>query len=587
MTDKHDTETGTDGHCIEAVGFSFPDDTETTRCPAVSAFEVEGEIEGLRRQRNELMHERDTLMEMRNALMRERNGLIGERDALMRDRDALMASAQVAPQADRAVTWIRIADAQAPRFVGVNVDGAHGGQVVQLVESLIGFRPQGEDLPPPDCAGSDSSPELLLIGGHTGADGRFDPAGGRVRFRLPSTTSNGFHPIVLADVLSTNLAGNVVACGYPGSGNGVVQAALEAMLANRPIRPHAGTALLSAFAADYRRLTTEVLADLDVALGAEQHEIATYRDGLASVGWSWRDDRSVLFGLPLRTHLCESVHKTHGPYSPHMAGLVRSGARCVLVMRNPLDTVVSIARKAGAVLDVLNCEWLLRSVAAGLAAYYTSFREAVAIGAVTVIRYEDCAADFGSALQNVARACDLDLDASSATRMASTLWNRPVSGPGHLWLPGVGKWKDYLGRRHLALLLEAGIGDVMTQLQYPIPDISDVPERPERFIAPQRVAPVKSSLAFFSHCCRSLEEAVDAFDRAGAEVNVRRWNGLHFVSTAAHALDSFAEFAERGPLRELLARGRLDNRNPSASAPMIFDHGPPISYSEAVCHESK
>lgn len=535
--------------------------------------------ESLRCQRDDLMLERDALIGMRNALMRERDALIGERDGLMRERDALMTAASRAPMSDDVVTWVPLPGSRVPRAIGVNVDGAHGGQVVELIKALRGHRVDAEtDFPADGAIAVDQCPELLLIGGRTRRDGRFDHAGGRVRHRLPSATACGYHPIVLADVLDANLSGNVVACGYPGTGNGIVQAGLEAIIAGRPSRRDAGTATLSAFAADYRRLADEVLGGLDLALDAERHEIATYQDGLASAGWSSSDERSVLFGLPLRNHLCEIVHKTHGPYSAYMARLVRQGARCVLVVRNPLDTVVSLARKAGAVLDLFQSEWHLRLLATGLTAYYESFREAVASGAVQTVRYEDCAADFSGVLQRVARLCDVDLEQDGADRVALALWDRPVSGPGHLWMPGVGKWKDYLGRSQLSLLLDAGIGEAMAQLNYPVPIAADHPELPPRSISQQRAAPQTNSLAFFTHCCRSVEDAVAAFDNAGAEINLARWNGLHFVSTDAAALDRFAEFAERGPLRNFLALGRLESSDVSAAmAPPIGGVGAPAT----------
>jgi hypothetical protein len=222
------------------------------------------------------------------------------------------------------------------------------------------------------------------------------------------------------------------------------------------------------------------------------------------------DDGSTLFGLPLRNFLFERIHKTHEMCGDKILRMcLTSDAKCVLTVRNPLDTIVSIANKSKKLVALLDTEWLLRAVARGLIAYYRSFSDAFPTGLVHVVRYEDLLVHFEKATKGLASLIGAVLTHDEIAALKSRLWNAPVAMPGHLWKPGQDKWKEYLTPRSLAILREEGIGGLMERLGYDFSGKEHVAGVPISTVPPRR--PTLHGVSFFTHCMGTIEETLAEF----------------------------------------------------------------------------
>jgi hypothetical protein len=419
----------------------------------------------------------------------------------------------------------------------------------------------GEAVSSPDAL----DPESIVIGGETAGDGGFAfPYGGGV-WVLPGTSHRVRHPVVLSDLAFPDHSGRIVACGYPGTGNGVVQALLDQIVAAQPLEPASGIpALFPAYAADYLKCAIRELRVLGARIEGGEPSFASYREEDAVAQWVHEMDGSVLFGVPIRNHLFERVHKTHESCGEKIERMCEAGAKCVLSVRNPLDTLVSIANKAWNCVSLLDSEWLLRATARGLVAYWRSFESEAMAGRILPVRYEDLVADFEAAAERLSAGIGVALPDGEAARLRQLLWNRPVADRGHLWKAGMGKWKQYMTRRHIEILLEEGVGSAMERLGYEAPAASDVPESAAlRMREPGH--PIHIALSFFVFCLGDAETTLAEFGR-----NVRgrfhaNADGLTFISTSANALREFDAFAGQSALLKIVAAGRRVHPHSPAS----------------------
>lgn len=168
-----------------------------------------------------------------------------------------------------------------------------------------------------------------------------------------------------------------------------------------------------------------------------------------------RDLRLVLFGAPHRAWFWNATHTTtHEPATEAVVDFhAARGHRLIATVRHPLDCVVSVAGKllrAHPEALIASPGWFDAALSAVIR-YYEEAPDLAAAGRLDLFRYEDFLRDPAPTIRRLGAVMGHDLDDAACRRHLAKLrgadgFRSLIAGTGHLWAPGEGKWRHYLGR---------------------------------------------------------------------------------------------------------------------------------------------
>lgn len=438
--------------------------------------------------------------------------------------------------------------------VVLDVDGSHIGQIADILKSQMKHEELSHAANHQNQNAATVVRDVLVIGGMTGAKGEFcfpNPS-----YRRQFQHLDSFHPAVLADLINADLSDRVVVCGFPGSGNGIVQTTVEHLLPMRQALPlHAETHSMSAFVANYMGLIGSLLSEFSGKVGGKGPSMATWRENVVSATWLIGDDRAHLYGIPSRNYLVETVHKTHEPLEFKVSRMMRQGAKGILILRHPLDIVVSIAKKLSYVgVMLLEEENLFRILVRGIANYYHSgFKFAMEHG-MLVVRYEQCIGDYEAFVDRAGQYLGCAINEEFVADLKLRLLGRPVSGAGHLWSPSAGKHRQYLPSQYVDIAREEGLEKICALLDY---DFTQRGGENHSVVQLQRyplaVGMGADLQSFLMNCNVSLDD-IDT-SRSGAIYKAEAANKLLFFSSNSRLVEEFLSFMEHSRFLELVQAG--------------------------------
>jgi hypothetical protein len=229
-----------------------------------------------------------------------------------------------------------------------------------------------------------------------------------------------------------------------------------------------------------------------------------------------------------------------------------------LSVRNPLNTVVSVAAKtARAGVDLLGAEWLLRALVRGMVSYYRSFLPAIESGVVQTIRYEDVQDRFEYVATAVGSACEAELTPDDVAAMKERFLNKDVAYEGHYWRPEErDKWRVYLGARHLEILAEEGLSDILEVLGYRSSLLREGAESPQTMTIRQDPAGVGILAGLFVHCLQISFGDDCVYRRLGLE-HKGLSDGLSMISNVPGTSARFDAFIRETEFSDLVKSCRI------------------------------
>lgn len=275
-------------------------------------------------------------------------------------------------------------------------------------------------------------------------------------------------PVFLADHLELKFPGRALAGGFPGSGNGVVQAVAERLLPATPA-PLAGKEHLISFLAGQRhermhRRLERCFTDLGWRYHGMSHQqqnrVNWFAGGPGNAAF-------VMYNLPDRAHLLSTIHKTHETLRTDLIQRYSSlGYRLLVAMRHPLDILISLAAKLrkppSSVLA--DFEWF-HKMALALRDYCAAALDAGT--QVELVHYERLITDPLATIREIAAALGVECTLHQASDIWEAVGFRPLHFiPGHLWQPGIGKWRKYLSQSHLQVVYDIGLDLIAAELGY-------------------------------------------------------------------------------------------------------------------------
>lgn len=349
------------------------------------------------------------------------------------------------------------------RIIG---DGPHFGQIAEICKGL-GIAWEHQAVPKgPDVPGT------LSVGSFLDGNGQYQfcpPVGN------PARNVKGIawkHPLCLVNIHNPGNANTVFICSYPGAGSGIVGAIVEHIFSRTavPARVEEDEWMryLRAFGADYICRATSFFRCIAEEIKCNGVNFATFHEGMGSVAFMKEYfAASVLFNIKLYNYLYENVHKTHEALGVKIRAHLCNGGRVLLVIRNPLDALVSIGKKIWpGGIDLLNCDAQFASIARAQKRYYDSYAEVLRSGQVTSIRYEELFSDWSGCVRAIVDNLGGDATLLDVAEMRERLLGKPVANVGHLWKPGGGKYKRYLSQWHYEQLEACGYRDLADTLGY-------------------------------------------------------------------------------------------------------------------------
>lgn len=453
--------------------------------------------------------------------------------------------------------------------------GPHIGQLAQMADHVSPDRLvwTGDSGTPPDSANvaggravssvEDIDPDVIIIGGETGEDGNFAFPPNKNTWFIPGSHHRVHHPCVFSDMIPLDFSGRFVACGYPGSGNGLLQAIIRVILScdvnQRPFDEVAS--YIPAYEAHFSNQVSALLSLFGAKLGTSSHDIASYKESTVAVTWIHNKNVSTLFGLPTRNYIFERVHGTHEPFGKKILMMGDAGAKCVLAVRNPLNTIVSVANKSDELgFDLLGTDWLFRLVGRGLIHYYRSFIPAIQKGQVIPIRYEDLQISFEQVAGLLASKCGIGLTNSQINEMKSRLLNKKLPGhDSHMWQPDqTDKWRQYLGSRHFGILAEEGMSDIMDRLGYSTSFLEKKNFQPQKIMTKNATPTSAGEATFLLYCIENSQENLNELCRLGV-VHRDFDKEMFLISDNPGALGIFESFVHETDFMRLINSGSVFN----------------------------
>lgn len=180
------------------------------------------------------------------------------------------------------------------------------------------------------------------------------------------------------------------------------------------------------------------------------------------------------------------------------------------------------------------------------------------------MRYENCQACFEKEVSSLASLCDVELTPSQIDAMKERLLNKRIS-PMHaryIWQPEQNsKWRRYLGSRHLAILAEEGMRDILDILGYATTSLLENPGRPKEVMSAKRdptpMGPIMGP-GFFLHIAGGSYNDLGELFRLGL-VYSRPSEDLLLESNDPITLDAFETFVKETDFMNIISAGSILN----------------------------
>jgi Sulfotransferase domain len=271
------------------------------------------------------------------------------------------------------------------------------------------------------------------------------------------------HPAFLADFVQHDMSGNVLTHGHIGSGNVIFIGIMKRMLA---IKHHNRFNQLESWCSSGHILLAELLIKTLNEMGTYQPAIGFDQAGLLTVNSSFEETRTfrLYLRIPSQIHLADYCYGTHSPPQPEaIRRATQRGCKFALLVRHPLDNIVSIAGKyatsmaipriessgdslaelrEGLLAEVLRNEAIINVIISNMAVY---LRQAVMYAeTATIFRYEDLLADPSSEITRISEFLEIPVSDNTIRELCALVGKKELGPMGHLFRPGSNKWQGTL-----------------------------------------------------------------------------------------------------------------------------------------------
>lgn len=291
-----------------------------------------------------------------------------------------------------------------------------------------------------------------------------------------------FHPSALLErVPPAECPGRYAVLGFPGTGNVLTQHLVAGACAERTSVMPAPFALRAGLAEGFFHGTVARVRAALAPLSSARIDFIPHEFGTMLVTAEWSAERAgVAFAVPSHRHHALPNFSTHSrPTRPLLDYLAAASAPCVVVVRHPLETLLSHANKiARPSRPLFDDPRFLDHIAANFAdwhAHLLANRDRV-----QVVRYEDLTARRVDVLRALTKWVGVPVSDGEAAALYDSCLNRnlPSSVPTHFYRGGNDKWRSEYQPDDLRRVRARVPDEQFTAFGYDVPteaDLSPVP----------------------------------------------------------------------------------------------------------------
>lgn len=284
------------------------------------------------------------------------------------------------------------------------------------------------------------------------------------------------HPVFLCELVELNFSGYVYLNGFPGSGNVVSDHIIKKLIEIN------GGVQLGRHESFFKRASEYHNRSIISMFNSyfNSYTNATYPKSSDnrgdSLSWSRLGPHGNyvhLFGAKSKPCFSPELHHSHEPLlETTIMQFKRLGFATCLAIRNPLDVIVSNAakfpinskREKNPSLILNELEWF-ESMIVIMEIYYKKFLANK--DKVIFIKYENLMERPIQTLKDLAVRLGIKVTDAQCGDIWSEFGNRPLTNANfHFWRPGSGKWKEFLGGKHIEMFRASKLADYSEQLGY-------------------------------------------------------------------------------------------------------------------------
>jgi hypothetical protein len=353
-----------------------------------------------------------------------------------------------------------------------------------------------------------------------------------------------FHPVGVLRNVHYDLSGRVLCIGFPGSGNVLVQSII-AKIMPRALYRIASSPIAGPLVTDHQRIWSELVQS---ELGVAAEDVVFLPQDLkhVSIRLTCSDGRFLdLYNVcNPHWHTAFAVPSHVLPSEEDVQEWRTQGGALIIVLRNPLDTIVSCAAKLIRPPNRVLCDFAwFRRAAKTLSEYLVQIRTIVAGGALA-IHYEHLLERPHSQIMRIAQFLGLPISLDETQMLweevglkslvPTQAFNRTQN---HFFQPGSGKWLRYLGPRHWDIIEETGLANEMEAFGYQVnPSLFRAELMPE--------APLNESETAYCQTGDFFHFIFDKepyFETSALVQNYLQKSGIRYVSNNAQFAEEFGK----------------------------------------------
>lgn len=329
-----------------------------------------------------------------------------------------------------------------------------------------------------DLAASDYAPLPIIIAPGRGYEGleeclkRIGRADDDNSSPERSQSPRVFHPCAALEAHPYDLNGRALCLGFPGSGNVLVQTIMGRLLPRIRDRIYS-LPIAGVLVADHQRMWRTLL---QAKLGVSSDEVVFLPQdmGHVSIRVTCEDGRFLdLYGINCpHWHTAYFVPAHVLPSGNETAEWTGCGGSVVIILRHPLDTIVSCAAKRLRPPTRLLGElgWFRRAVKT-LVEYIDHAHSLP--GDKLIVRYEDLLQRPHAQIMRLAQFLGASMTLDETGALWDEVWLKELvpaqafnRTQRHYYQPGVGKWIRDLDVRHARIIEEEGLKHRMLDIGY-------------------------------------------------------------------------------------------------------------------------
>lgn len=277
------------------------------------------------------------------------------------------------------------------------------------------------------------------------------------------------HPAALVDLLNISFGTKALLFGFQGAGNTVFNHLFLEIFKYKKVKYTSKQNFFSKLCLEYRHEINQSLTTLLYTQNARNHHLVPWKIGTTHINCSLGDEEVSIFSIHTRDHITNQSFVYHQiPSKEYLLQLMAQDFKPFLIIRNPLDMIVSVLNKTQAINKVTShisevqfvytSRWVIGQLKFWHA--YTTI--------LPILKYDQLLSNPNETIIKMMLSVGIEPSADIADKIWTAVGFKqlPNAPDRHFWQGGAGKWEKYFDESHLSYLKHAGIEKILDAYEY-------------------------------------------------------------------------------------------------------------------------